>query len=107
MSRTIESIYEELDRFGSGGITRDEFDNVMVGLKTRLMMHGESMAARATAIAADFHDRGAPRTLSEVARQIDELTHQGVDDLVRSYFNSEWASGVARVAVGPSTPFQS
>ena len=107
VSRTIESIYEEIDRFGSGGITQDEFDNVMVGLKTRLMMHGESMAARAAAIAADFHDRGAPRTLSEVAREIDELSHQGVDDLVRSHFNSEWASGVARVAVGPNTPFQS
>ena len=105
VSRTIESIYEELDRFGTDGITRDEFDNVMVGLKTRLMMHGESMAARAAAIAADFHDRGTPRTLSEVAREIDELSHEGVDHLVRSHFNSKWASGVARVAVGPSTPF--
>jgi predicted Zn-dependent peptidase len=107
VSRTIESIYEELARFGASGITRDEFDNVMVGLKTRLMMHGESMAARAGAIAADFHDRGAPRTLSEVAREIDELSYEVVDGLVRSYFTSEWASGVARVAVGPSTPFAS
>ena len=107
VSRTIESIYEELDRFGSRGITSDEFDNVVVGLKTRLMMHGESMAARASAIASDFHDRGAPRTLAGVAREIDELTHEAVDGLVRSHFNSKWVSGVARVAVGPSTPFTS
>ncbi len=107
VSRTVESIYEELERFGDGGITESEFDNVMVGLKTRLMMHGESMAARAAAIASDFHDRGAPRTLSEVAREIDELSHKAVDELVRSYFSSKWSSGVARVAVGPSTPFAS
>ncbi len=107
VARTIESIYEELDRFGDRGITADEFDNVVVGLKTRLMMHGESMSARASAIAADFHDRGAPRTLAGVAREIDDLTHEGVDELVRSHFNSRWASGVARVAVGPSTPFRS
>jgi predicted Zn-dependent peptidase len=107
VSRTIESIYEELERFGTGGITQDEFDNVMVGLKTRLMMHGESMSARAGAIAADFHDRGAPRTLSEVAQEIDELSYKVVDGLVRSYFTADWASGVARVAVGPSTPFAS
>jgi len=105
VSRTIESIYEELERLGSGGITRDEFDNVMVGLKTRLMMHGESMSARAGAIAADFHDRGAPRTLAEVAGEIDGLSFEAVDGLVRSHFTPDWISGVARVAVGPTNPF--
>ena len=105
VEQTIHSIYEELERLGNDGITRDEFDRVAVGLKTRLMMHGESTSARALAMAQDLHQRGRVRTMAEVAEEIDQLTHEAVDALIRRFMTDEWRSSAARVAVGPEDPY--
>ena len=105
VEQTMGSIYEELERLGDGGITPEEFNRVTTGLKTRLMMHGESTAGRAQAMAQDLHQRGEPRTMAEVARQIDELRHDQVDALVRRLMTPEWRSDAVRVAVGPDSPF--
>lgn len=105
VQQTLDSIYAELERLGDDGVTREEFGRVTVGLKTRLMMHGESTAARALAMAQDLHQRGAPRTMSDVARQIDELDFDQVNALIRRLMTPQWRSDAVRVAVGPESPF--
>jgi predicted Zn-dependent peptidase len=88
-------------------LLQEEFDRVRLGLKTHLMMHGESTSARATAIAMDQYQRGYPRTLSDMAASIDQLTFEEVDSVVRRSVTPEWIAGAVRVAVGPSSPFES
>ena len=105
VGRTLSSIYEELERLGNDGISTDEFNRVTVGLKTRLMMHGESTSARALAMAQDLHQRGKARTMAEVALEIDQLQHEQVDALVRRFMTSDWRSSAVRVAVGPENPY--
>ncbi len=105
VEQTVSSIYEELDRLESDGVTGDEFDRVRMGLKTRLMMHGESTAARAQALAQDHQQRGRARTMSEVAGDIERLTHPAVDELVRRAMNASWREDAVRVSVGPRSPF--
>ena len=78
-----------------------------MGLKTRLMMHGESTAARAQALAQDHQQRGRARTMSEVAGDIERLAHPAVDELVREAMNAAWREGAVRVSVGPRSPFTS
>jgi predicted Zn-dependent peptidase len=77
-TQTLEVLTGELKRLGDG-VTRDEFDRAVVGLKSRLVMQGESTAARAGAIANDQHLLGGPRTLDDIAKQIDAVT---LEDLV-------------------------
>lgn len=105
VQQTLDSIYAELDRLGDGGVTAEEFSRVRVGLKTRLMMHGESTSARAVAMAQDLHQRGLPRTMSDVARQIDELDFDQVNALIHRLMTPQWRSEAVRVAVGPESPF--
>lgn len=107
VEKTLSCIREELERFGGEGLLHEEFDRVRLGLKTHLMMHGESTSARATAIAMDQYQRGYPRTLSDMAASIDQLTFEEVDSVVRRSVTPEWIAGAVRVAVGPSSPFES
>jgi len=48
-------------------------------MKSRLVFSGESTAARAAALAADMHRLGRPRSLDEVAREIDAVTLEKVN----------------------------
>ena len=41
----------------------------------------------------------------EVAEEIDQLTHEAVDALIRRFMTDEWRSSAARVAVGPEDPY--
>jgi len=47
------------------GVTQSEFDRAQVGLRSRLVMQGESTSARSAAIAGDQFVLGRPRTLEE------------------------------------------
>jgi predicted Zn-dependent peptidase len=66
----------ELDRINSpeGRITQDEFERAVIGMKSSLIFSGESTSARAAALATDQRRLGHPRTLEDVARQIDDVT---------------------------------
>ena len=105
VEQTLHSIYTELERLGRDGVTTEEFDRVTVGLKTRLMMHGDSTSARALAMTEDLHQRGRARTMREIAGEIDQLQHGEVDALVRRFMTEEWRSSAVRVAVGPESPY--
>ena len=74
---TLEVIAEQIASL-SHGVDRDEHARAVVGLKSRLVMSGESSAARAASIAADQFRLGRARTLDEIAREVDGV---GLEDL--------------------------
>ncbi|MBI1367915.1 MAG: insulinase family protein [Planctomycetes bacterium] len=83
-AETLSVLRGELIRLADG-VERDEFDRAIVGLKARLVMQGESTSARASAIAGDQFLRGRPRTLDDVAAEIDAVTLDKVNDFVAAH----------------------
>ncbi|MEX0654893.1 MAG: pitrilysin family protein [Phycisphaeraceae bacterium] len=69
----------------SDGVDASEFQRAIVGLKSRLVMQGESTGARANAIALDQYNLGRPRTLEELARQVDGVTLAKLNAFVREH----------------------
>ncbi|MCL2641455.1 MAG: insulinase family protein, partial [Phycisphaerales bacterium] len=62
--RTLDSFIVELNRL-TDGITQDELDRAKIGMKSRVIMQGESSGARAASIAHDFYHYNRPRSLDE------------------------------------------
>ena len=75
---TLDVLIHELNRLGDG-VDEDEFERARVGMKSRLVMQGESSGARAASIASDQYNLGRPRTLTELADAVDAVA---LDDLV-------------------------
>lgn len=73
---SLDVLLAELRRITTpqGGVTQEEFDRARVGMKSGLVFSGESSAARAGALAVDYRRLGRPRSLDEVALQIDAVT---------------------------------
>lgn len=73
---SLKVLRAELERINSkqGEITQDEFHRAVVGMKSGLIFSGESTGARAGALAADQRRLGRPRTLEEIAKQIDAVS---------------------------------
>jgi len=80
-AETLEVMTAELNKLGDG-VDESEFDRAVVGLKSRLIMQGESTAARAAAIASDQYPVGRPRTLEQRAAEVDAVTLEKLNDFV-------------------------
>ena len=78
---TLDVLTAELRRL-SDGVTRDEFDRAIVGMKSRLVMQGESTSARASAIATDQYLYGRPKSLAEHAAEVDAVTLDRVNGFI-------------------------
>lgn len=76
---TLDVCLAELERL-SRGATREEYDRAKVGLKSRLVMSGESTPARAGAIGGDHFRLGRLRTLDEIAAEIDAVSFDRLND---------------------------
>lgn len=88
---SLDVLAQELQRLHSkdGAITPDEFQRAVIGSKSRLVFSGESTAARAAALAADQHRIGRPRSLGELAEEIDRVTLDQVNNyLTRRSFGT-------------------
>jgi len=81
----------------SEGIEQDEFERAMVGMKTRLVMQGESTNARASAIAMDQHTFGRPRTLDELIARVDSVTL----DKLNEYVKANKPGDMSIITIGP------
>ncbi len=81
---TLDVMTAELRRL-SEGVAADEFERAIVGMKSRLVMHGESTSARAHAIVADQYDLGRPRSLDDLAAEVDAVTLERLNDFVRTH----------------------
>ena len=93
---TLDVLTAELRRIEQG-VSDDEFARAIVGMKSRLVMQGESTGARAAALAGDQYTLGRPRTLDEVAAQVDAVTAAKVND----YLKRRPAGKFTVVTVGP------
>jgi len=71
--QTLEVTRQQMQQLAEG-VDDDEFERAVAGLKSRLVMQGESTSARAAAIAGDQFLLGRPRSLDELAAEIDKVT---------------------------------
>lgn len=96
---SLDVLMAELNRINTpaGKVTQAEFDRAVVGMKSRLVMSGESTSARAGALARDWRKIGRARTLAEMAQQVDAVTLGQVND----YLGRRSLGEVTIVTVGP------
>lgn len=80
--QSLDVLLAELNRInsGEGRVDAGELARALVGMKSRVVFSGESTAARAAALAADMHRLGRPRSLGEIATQIDAVTLDRVNE---------------------------
>ncbi len=94
--RTLDSFFAELKRLESG-VSADELERAKIGMKSRVIMQGESSGARAGALAYDFYHRGRTRTLDELRELIEGVTL----DRVNAFLAEHPVKDVTVVTVGP------
>ncbi len=94
---TLDVLIEELTRLRQG-IDADEFRRAVTGLKSRIVMHGESSAARASALANETFVRGQARTLTELAERVDSVSC----DEVNAYLADRGLGEPTIVTIGPA-----
>ena len=81
---TLDVTLSELRRLGEG-VTQEEVDIVQAGLKSSVIMQGESTSARAGALASDWYYLGRIRPLEEIHAAIESLTPRRIVNHVRRY----------------------
>lgn len=99
---TLDVLMNELRRINGprskgGGIDASEFQRAVIGMKSRLVMAGESTGARAGALADDWHKLGRPRSLEELTAQIDAVTLEQVN----GYLSKRDLGAPTIVTIGP------
>lgn len=99
--QSLEVLLAEMARINTaaGEVERDEFDRAVVGMKSRLVFSGESTAGRAGSLAYDQHRLGRPRSLDEIAGQIDAVTL----DKVNAYLKSRRLGSMTIQTLGPGS----
>ena len=81
--QTLDVIIDECARL-QNGITDEEFNRAKIGLKSRLVMRGESTAARSAAIASDVFKLGTPRDLNAWTSAIDGISLEELNQYLKS-----------------------
>lgn len=84
--QSLDVLVSELERIGTpeGRVTPEEFRRAVAGLKSKVVFSGESTSARASALATDLFRRGEPRSLPQIAGEIDAVTLEALNDYVAS-----------------------
>ncbi len=97
---SLDVLLAELERINSaeGRIEADEFERAAIGIKSSLVLSGESTGARASALATDMHRLGRPRSLDELAAAFDATT---LDD-VNNYLSQRSLGPRTIVTLGPT-----
>ncbi len=81
---TLVVLRRELERTAEG-VAPEEFSRAGVGLKSRLVMQGESTSARASAIAGDQWLIGRPRTLDELHDEVEAVTLKQLNEFLATH----------------------
>lgn len=100
-AQTLECIRQELARMAQG-ISQQEFTRGIIGLKSGIVMNGESTHARAGSIAGELFRMGRVRTLAQVAAEVDALRLGGVNEYAAGAFAREVLDRATLAVVGPS-----
>ena len=79
---SLDVLTDQLERINTpeGKVTQSEFDRAVVGLKSRLVMSGESTSARAGALARDHFKLGKARTLADLTAELEAITLDKLND---------------------------
>jgi len=99
-NETLACIRLELGRM-VGGVTEGEFSRAVIGLKSGIVMGGESTMARASALAGDLFRRGKVRTLAEVVASVDRLTLAQVNEHAAQVLAPNEVCQASLAVVGP------
>jgi predicted Zn-dependent peptidase len=94
---TLDVCSAEIERLRDG-VTANELDRAVTGLKSHLVMQGESTAARAAAIGNDYFRLGRARTLDDLVREIDAIA----PDALNAYLRSRQFGDLTVASVGPA-----
>jgi predicted Zn-dependent peptidase len=81
---TLEVTLGELQRL-QDGIESEEVERVKAGLKSSLIMQGESTSARAGSLASDWYYLGRVRSFDEIQAAVNSLTPQTIIDHLRRH----------------------
>lgn len=97
---TLDVLWGEMTRINGkgGGVTREEHARAVVGLKSRIVMSGESTSARAGALAQDWRKLGRCRTLDDLVAMVDGATWEKVN----GYLERRVAGRATISTIGPS-----
>jgi predicted Zn-dependent peptidase len=96
---TLDVTVAEIQQLFSGsGATEDEFRRAVVGLKSHIVMQGESTSARAGALVSDLFRLGNARSLTDLADRIDRVTLVQLND----YLASRKLGPLTIASIGPS-----
>ncbi len=93
---TVQVCLEQLSELKKG-ITQEEFDRTIQRMKSRIVMHGESTAARAAALWGDQYALGKTRSLAD---RLQELEGVSRDD-VNAWLSDRKFGELTFVSVGP------
>jgi len=93
---TLDCFVGELHRLAEG-VTEAELARAKTGLKSSLVMSGESTSGRAGALAHDWFTRGRLRGLEEIKAAIDAVSVDGVN----AYLKANLPGPFTIVIVGP------
>jgi predicted Zn-dependent peptidase len=96
---TLDTMFSELERF-EHGIDEGEFRRAVIGMKSRLVMQGESTAARAAALGADWYRLGRCRSLAELSAEVDAVTIDRLNDWIGRSMGPAWRSARTLCTVG-------
>lgn len=94
--KTLDAFVHELNRL-TDGISADELQRAKIGMKSRVVMNGESSGARAAALMHDMYHIGRPRTLDELRARIEAPTPA----MVNSYLERNPVRQLTLVTIGP------
>lgn len=95
--KTLDSFLVELHRL-QRGVTSDELERTRIGMKSRVIMQGESSASRAGAIAADYHYYGRTRTLDELRSGIEAVSLADINN----FLAANPPGAITVVTIGPA-----
>lgn len=96
---SLDVLVAEMQRLSTpeGRVTPEEFSRAVVGMKSGLVFSGESTGARASALATDMFRLGTPRSLAELAAEVEAITL----DQLNAYLANRTLGTVTIQTVGP------
>lgn len=98
--QSLDVLMAELRRVltPEGRITPEEFQRAVIGMKSKLVMSGESSGARANALARDWWKLGRARSLDDLTNTIDAITL----DQVNAHLAQRKHGEITVATIGPA-----
>jgi len=98
---TLDTILQELEHF-EHGVSEGEFRRAVIGMKSRLVMQGESTAARAAALGSDWYRLARCRSLAELSAEVEAVTLEGLNTWIAQSMGHDWRTAMTICTVGQS-----